>query len=359
VENNDLAALRDGFAALDGLLGADVLRPEQFLPQAWARGAMPRGGATVQLGVPWLRSGCSESYRHLAAVGGAGEAPALGPLLAFLTSEPRQQLNYTLVTAEGARLAYPTLRGPYVFWSSGGGRVECSTSPVTATPDPRQVNDAVAIARLVKDQLAAVALKHKVTDYGDGPDVDGVVYFTLSRGGQARQAGGRRSALAGAPAQGAASNSWIGLVATRMTARQPLDDAAMAGYLTRPEGLLVGELGIYAPSAPPPTPTSAPGLVLGPNRLFLPYAEVLGQPGPYRAYAVLWHDDGTGRRVWLVQPDGSLLDAAQVSQQLGIPVAFEPLAASDPTVASEVWAEQGSKKICWKIDGVKGCINVP
>src|SRR4029450_13218234 len=96
-----------------------------------------------------------------------------------------------------------------------------------------------------------------------------------------------------------------------------------------------------------------------PVRIYLPWTEVPWQqvrPGPYHGYAVLWYRQGGSDRLAFLRPDGSLADAAAVAVELGLPVAFEPPVPGEPTTASDCWAEEGSIKICWKIDGAKGCV---
>jgi hypothetical protein len=346
---NDLAALRGSFRTLERLIGgAGGLDPAAFLPSAWAQGRMPSDVGPVQQGLPWRRAGCSEQYFQLAELRQGPLAGTIDALLTFLVQERQQRVNYDTLSPEGARLALPTLRQPYATgWTGGGGPVVCHTSPAPAPPDPSQVFDAVAAAREIARQLAPVRLKHRVADYSDGPAVNDAVYVTVPRGGSAI-------------AQQTGPEPWLAFIGSPMTVRQPVNMAAMSGYLRRPEGVLVGELGVYAPAAPPPTPTLVPPLIRGPQRIFLPWTEVTGHPGPFRAFAVLWRDDGSGGgpRPWLVRPDGTVLDAAQVSAELGLAVEYEPVAEGEASVTTTVWAEQGSTKICWKFDGFSGCVKM-
>jgi uncharacterized delta-60 repeat protein len=337
---NDMAALRDGLLPLDGYVASGTVRPADFLPTAWALARMPQGGVERSLGLPWLRAGCVESYTNLAIPRAAAGVPATAySLVDFLVQEVSQRLNYEYpasIASNGARLAHPTLSGPY----AAGGWVPspCPSVPLQA-PDPRAVHDAVSVAAVAAQYLAQVWRDRKASDYSTGPDVAEVLYVTPDEGRTDR----------------------VEIAAVKADVSFPVDGPAMDAYLARPEGMLVGQISLYAPGTVPMTPTPAPTAVPWPNRLYLPWAELAwqaGRPSPYRFYAVLWDTEGGQRRLRLVRPDGSEVDAATVSAETGLDMEFEPPIPSESTVSAVCSEEPGSKKICWKVDRLKGCVKI-
>lgn len=337
---NDMAALRDGLLPLDGYVAGGTVRPADFLPTAWALARMPQGGVERSLGLPWLRAGCVESYTNLAIPRAAAGAPATAySLVDFLVQETAQRLNYEYpasIASNGARLAFPTLSGPYV----AGGWVPspCPSVPLQV-PDPRAVHDAVSVAAVAAQYLAQVWRDRKAYDYSTGPDVAEVLYVTPGEGRTDR----------------------VEIAAVKADVSFPVDGPAMDAYLARPEGMLVGQISLYAPGSVPMTPTPMPTAVPWPNRLYLPWAELawqVGRPHPYRFYAVLWETEGGQRRMRLVRPDGSEVDAATASAETGLDMEFEPPIPSESTVSAVCSEEPGSKKICWKVDRLKGCVKI-
>lgn len=357
---DDLAVLRDGLVALDGFIAGGGMQPADFLPTAWALTRMPQGGAEVGVALPWLRAGCVESYTNLAIPRASAGAPATAySLVDFLVREPAQRVNFenpAAIAANGARLAYPTLREPY---AAGGWVPPPCASFALPAPDPRAVHDAVGIAGIAAQYLAKVWHDRKADDYSDGPDVAEVLYVTPGKGTAATGTSG--VGTLGEGMSDMETSDWVQIAAVKADVRVPIDGAAMDAYLARPEGMLVGQISLYAPGSVPLTPTPVPTAVPWPNRIYLPWSELAWQatrPNPYRFYAVLWESQGGERRLRLVRPDGSEADAAAAAAETGLDLAFEAPIPSESTVAAVCSEEPGSKKICWKVDRVKGCITI-
>jgi uncharacterized delta-60 repeat protein len=320
-----------------------------FLDYAWAQIRMPdRLGEPYAL--PWLRSACSESYANLAMVPGAAGAQSAYELMQFLVSEPQQHVNYEAKATTGARLAFPTISEPYASGWTTGGKVTCVTRPPLEVPDPRLVNEAIDIARLnARDLDPILRSKFRIERYSVGPDTDNVLYDSVERSGAVVQQ------LAGA-------GSWVATSAVATILKEPVSSARMAELLASAEGVIVGEVSFYAPKGQSVTPTPVPTARSWPHAMFLPSLSETragGDAWAYRGYAVLWRSEAGTPRAWLVRPDGSLASAADVARDLGLPVGsivFEDvLPALEPSLNPVVWAEQGSKKVCWGFDGFKWC----
>jgi hypothetical protein len=193
---------------------------------------------------------------------------------------------------------------------------------------------------------------YHIERYSFGPDTDNVVYDTIDRTG---------------------SGDYIASSAVALTVKAPLSGAQAAEYMAA-GGLIVGQISFYAPGGqaftptPAPTRQPAPTARPGSGSMFLPallkHASFLDPPRgtdpPYKGYAVMWRLEAGNRQAWLVRPDGSLADAAAVARDLGLAagdIEFEAVVDSgEPRLGAAVWAETGSKKNCWGIDGLEFCM---
>lgn len=354
VGDNDLSRHAGSLANLRPLIESTPPLPE-FLDYAWSQVHLPdRSGDPYAL--PWLRDGCSESYRNLALVEEAGDPGAAYDLLRWLVSEPGQRANYESRHAgTGARLAFPTLRQPYDSgWSEGGGTLDCRTVPPVEAPDPVLVAEAIQQAVRTAAKLAAVLEEDfRISRYSYGPDTDNVVYDTVDR---PRGAG------------------FLASSAVALTQKEPMREEAAEAYMAG-AGLVVGQISFYAPGGmavtptiAPPTPTAGPTRTDGDGIIWLPAVldtaaflpTVPGAGSPFQSYAVMWRTEGGAPRAWLVRPDGSLADGAAVARDLGLPgdaIEFEAVVEEpEPRLGAAVWAEAGSKKHCWGVDGLRWCL---
>ncbi len=355
VSQNDLATFRDGFTNLSPYLASGTTAPSDYLDYAWRLVQMPSDETTAPRALPWLRDGCSESYGNLAIAQrwSADTGLAYG-LLDFLVQEPQQRLNYDARAANGARLAFPALKVPYAGGWSMGGQVACTTVPPAEIPDPWQVNEAVEVARLNALELAPTMIRLNSQRYSGEPDTEDVVYVTgRPAGSGVAQAGGHGVAQAGD------SQAWVDIAATKLRVGQPMGTSEIEGYLGQEQGIAVGQIAFYHPGTTLMTPTPVPTTPPWPNRMFLPWMSGPGggQPWQYAGYAVAWRNEAGSPRMWLVRDD-RWLSAGEVSALLGTDVEYEPVTVGEPTIASECWWEQGSRKICWSVDGLRGCIKV-
>lgn len=352
VGDNELSKHAGRFVNLRPLADGSPPLPD-FLDYAWTQVHLP-DAAGDPYALPWMRDGCSESYRNLALVESGGDAGVALDLMRRLAYEPSQFLNYMSRDADtGARLAFPTIRGPYEGgWIEFGGVVECDTSPPAAAPDPALVDEAIHQARRSAARLEPVLERdYRFSRYSHGADPEGAVYDSVERPGGA---------------------DFLASSAVSLRLRAPLTGAEAAEFIAD-DGLVLGQISFYAPGGLAVTPTVAPptppAIPTRPGRIMLPSLfesaavspSAPSSPSPFMSYAVLLEQADASARAWLVRPDGSRADAADVARDLGLaPDAIEFEAVdftAEPRLGSAVWSESGSKKTCWGLDGIKWCLS--
>jgi hypothetical protein len=382
-----------------------------FIEDAWNLNFV--GGSDRPLAVPWMRAGCTPTYRNLGLVAGSRNDNHGFRLMEFMTQAARQRENYAPTRPQRTQIGYPTLTSLYAELG-----IQCPASgPLILTPND-DVGAVLTQAGEDAAQLAAVFDQLDVDVYGDAANTSKAV---------------------------GASSGGFDIVAQPMVNTIPSDE--LRDRLASAAGLVVGTLSLHA--APTPTPTdmasdtpapissatplgtatpTPPDRTPGPGGtdtppptatatvvrtgtptgtgtatataagtatatavstaaptqqvILLPYAAKdhglrggdgsmgdragaasrrprLGvdgkrQEGPDQAYVVVWRQSPGGQVVpVLVDADGQTVDPASVGIELP-PVGGGFQGGSEP----EAWSEHGSVVICVSVDQYKGCLSI-
>lgn len=343
---DDVAALRAGLAALDGLLGSGTIARADFLARGIDDVRMPPriGIPAAQLALPWRRGTCADSFQHLAAPKPADGRPTPDvafDLIAHLVRPEAQRARFDLHVdddVDQARLAYPSLAAPYTAgWPEGGGVIgDCSVSVMTRPdPDPDLVEAMVKAADELADALAAAVDALGAGEYSSGPDRQNPVYTYGSAFGVSTAGPGDLVILA------------TKMLMDRPITRQELEDR-MAG-----KGMVIGEFGTLTKNRLPAIlPAGAPSI-------FIPFSNLGVAPaGAQARFAVLLRGD----QVILVDPSGAEISATRAAEIIrssaaqagvrldGIEVELLPLEDAPPVLGTDIELRRGSVCICIKVD---------
>ena len=381
-----------------------------FIADAWSLNFA--GGSDRPLALPWLRSGCTPTYRNLGLVTGARNADQGFKLIQFLAAAAQQRENYAPTRPQRTQIGYPTLASLYTPLA-----IQCPAfGPLIRTAGD-QVRTVLTRAEEDAARLATVFAGLDVDKFGDAANASKAVGAT-SAGFEVvaqpmvnfippDQLDARLKSTAGlvvgtlslhrlptpTPTDRATATA-MNTPTTPGAATATSTPPGAATATSTPPGAATATStppgAASATSTPRPATTATATatsrstvLPTTPTYLaFLPYAaqghflraeetpapvpssvaRVRSAAGAHRVgdaesgdtYAVVWHEAPDGEvQPALLDKDGKAVDPASLGIQLppvstGFPGSAEP----------EAWAERGSIIICLNLEQHKGCLTI-
>jgi hypothetical protein len=381
---DDLASMeiRDKVEPLEAFFALAPGRDTEFLDRAWEQLKMTQSGgsAAAQLAAPWLREGCSESFQNLAII-----APPLSTnigtawvLLDYLLAEEQQIEVYApqTVSVQGAsvagfRMGFPTLKRLY----QPGGQpddqsfppIACQTTPIAERPNPDQVAEAIAVAEASEAIFQLLRERRMNTsDYSFGIDTQNAVFVSDDGGGAVGVRALDRDQNQNPDQNQQASTQPLSIVAAGERLKEAFTTESLAAQAAREQlGVSVGILALYDADTPP-LGTPNPPLQRPSPLIFLP--GVL-RSDTFSPWSDNYHQllvtlrpsaDASGFETVLLDPSGRPANLETLRRNLGVSLfELDPVVIEEvPSASVDVWAEEGSKKICFKVDKRKLCIRL-